>query len=146
MKNFEILTKTWILTILFEVKCRSFYCCLIAIYYFEIFLKNFGKWRHQGARVSYFSPRIFQKFCNFSVLKQVFSICTSFQNNWLKSWPDIRNLVFLLNKELYKKFALVLKVCQRWHHKWNIKTIITLDLDLNLADFSKSHIFGRCFT
>ena len=47
---------------------------------------------------------------NFSGLKQVLSICTSFHNNWLKTWLDIRNLIFLLNKELCRKFAAVLKV------------------------------------
>ena len=42
------------------------------------------------------------KFCSFSVLKQVCFIRTNFCNDWLKNSPHLRDLVFLLNKELYK--------------------------------------------
>ena len=79
--------------------------------YFEIALKNFGKRFHKGALVSHLLPSILQKKkMKFSGLKQVLSLCTSFHNNWLKTWLDIRNFMFLLNKELCRKFAAVLKV------------------------------------
>ena len=124
--------------------CKSFCCCLVAMCYIETVLKNFGKWcRHKGAPVSHLSPSILQKCCNFCVLKQVLSICTNFHLDWLKISPDIRNLVFLLNEELYRKFTAVPKVCQRWRHKWNTKTGITLDIDLILTCgfFKKSYLW-----
>lgn len=34
-------------------KLRTFYCCLIVIYYLETALKNFGKWRQRGVPISY---------------------------------------------------------------------------------------------
>ena len=106
---------------------------LVAIYYFETVLKNFGKCHHTGVSVLYVLPRILQKLCNFSILRHVLSICMNFQNDWLKTWLDIRNLVFLLNGELCRKFARVLKVCQRWRHKQNTRTGIILYLDLSLT-------------
>ena len=107
------------------------YYSLVAIYYFETVLKNFGKCRHTGVSVLHVLPRILQKLCNFSVLRRVLSICTNFQNHWLKTWLDIRNLV--LNGELCRKFAGVLKVCQRWRHKQNTRSGIILYLDLSLT-------------
>ena len=92
-----------------------------------------GKWRHTLDAVSDLSKIILKKICNFSLLKEAFSICTNFHDDWLKTWPDIRNLVFLLNEKLYRKSTAVLKVCQRWHHKWNAKTAITLVLNLTLV-------------
>ena len=92
-----------------------------------------GIWRHTFASVSHLSKIIFKKICNFSLLKKAFSICTNFHDYWYKTWPDIRNLKFLLNEKLYWKSTAVLKVCQRWHHKWNAKTAITLDLNLTLV-------------
>ena len=105
-KYFRIL-KNWVKYWIWSLKntngltCRSFYCCLVAIY-------------NKGAPLSHFSLSILQTIFNFSALKQVFSICTNFYNDWWKTWPDIRNLVFLLNEELYRKFATVLKLYQRW--------------------------------
>ena len=113
---------------------RSFCYCLVAIYYFETVLKNFG-WEITSNIGRCFTSfkNYFKKICNFSLLKEAFSICTNFHDDWLKTWPDIRNLVFLLNEKLYRKSTAVLKVCQRWHHKWNAKTAITLDLNLTLV-------------
>ena len=71
-------------------------CCLVAIYYFETVLKSFGKLRQKGDLASQLSSSILQEYCNFSVLKQVLSICTNFHNELL-----------------YRKFAAVLKACQR---------------------------------
>ena len=62
--------------------------------------------------------------------EKTLSICTSFHNDLLKTWPDIRNFVFLLNEKLCRKFGTVLKVCR---HKQNTKTGISLDLDLTLT-------------
>ena len=44
----ELKNWIWSLKNANDWKCRSFYCCLVAIYYFETILKNFGKWRHKG--------------------------------------------------------------------------------------------------
>ena len=66
-----------------------------------------------------FLPIILQKFCNFSVLKQVFSICTNFHNDWLKTWPGIRYLVFLLgNLPQFWKFVKETSQikCKNWHN------------------------------
>ena len=57
------------------------------------------------------------KFCSSCVLEQVLFSCTNFCDDWLKTCVDIRNLVFLPNEELYKKFAAVPNVCQRWRGK-----------------------------
>ena len=51
--------------------------------------------------------------CNLSVLKHVLAICTNCHNDLLKTWSDIRKLVFILNKDIYRKFPAVLKVYQR---------------------------------
>ena len=108
----------FVIVIPFVIEFKSFYCCLVAIYYFEIVLKNVEKWRHKRITFSHLSLSILQNFCcTFSVLKQWSSIGTNFHNDWLKTWPDIRKLVFLLNEELYRKFAAVLKVWQRWRYK-----------------------------
>ena len=106
-------------------KCRSFCCCLVAIYYFETVLKNFGKWRRKGGPASHLSRSILQKFCNFGVLKQV---------------PDIRNLVFLLIEELYRKLAVVLKVCQSLF----LKVIFWEVVSVNKIEFHK--IRCRCWS
>ena len=97
-------------------KCRRFYGCLCCL---DILPWNCFQelWKMTSLKVSHFSPRILQKFCNFSLFKWVLSICTNFHNDWLKTWSDVGNLVFLLNEELYRKFAPVVKVCQRWRHK-----------------------------
>ena len=70
---------------------------MVAIYYFETVLKNFGKWFYKGSPVS----GIFRAFY------KNLSICTNFDNDWLKTWPDIRNLVFLLNEEICRKFVAI---------------------------------------
>ena len=121
-------------------KCRSFCCCLVAIYYFETVLKNFGKWRRKGGPASHLSRSILQKFCNFSVLKQVLFICTNFHNDWFKTCPDIRNLVFLLIEELYRKLAVVLKVCQSLF----LKVIFWEVVSVNKIEFHK--IRCRCWS
>ena len=46
----------------------------------------------------------------------------------LETWPDIRNLVFVINEE--NKFPKILKVCQRWALQIKYKTGITLNPDL----------------
>ena len=74
-------------------------------YFFFFVLKNFRRWRHKGGPVSHLSPSILERLFNFSVLKQVVFICTNIHNDWLKTWPDIRNLVFQLNEKLNRKFA-----------------------------------------
>ena len=43
-------------------KCRSFYCCLVAIYYFETVLKNFRELRHKDAPVLHISSSILQNY------------------------------------------------------------------------------------
>ena len=86
-----------------------------------------------------FCQVFYKKKRNFSGLKQVLSICTSFHNNWLKTWLKIRNLMFLLNKELCRKFSAVLKVLPKmmsqikyknWHKFRSI-------LDFNIRFFLK---------
>ena len=49
-----------------------------------ITLKLFGKTLENyfiKGLISHLSPSILQRFCNFSVLKQVLSICTNFHND-----------------------------------------------------------------
>ena len=123
-------------------KHSRFYFCLAAIYYFETVLKNLGKWRHKGAPVTNLSPSILKKICNCSVLKLVFSICTNFHNDWLKTWPDIRNLVFLLisnytgNLPQFSKFIKDDVINE-------IQNLTTFDLDLTLTYgfFKKSYLW-----
>ena len=43
-------------------KCRSFYCCLVAIYYIETVLKNFGGLRHKGPPVYTFHQVFYKRF------------------------------------------------------------------------------------
>ena len=43
------------------------------------------------------------------------------------------SLLFLCNKELHKKFAPILIVCQRWHQSEKTRIGITFDLDLILS-------------
>ena len=52
---------------------------------------------------------------------------TNFEEDWQKTYPDIRNL-----KKLHKKFALILIVCQSWHESVKAKIGITFDLDVIL--------------
>ena len=74
----------------------------------KLFWRTLGReWRHTLAAISHLSQSILKKLFNFSLLKEAFSICTNFHNDWLKTWPDIRNLVFLLNEEIYRKFAAI---------------------------------------
>ena len=49
-----------------------------------------------------------------------------------KLWPGIRNLLFLCTKELHKKFAPIVIVCQGWRQRKETKTGITFDLDVIL--------------
>ena len=46
-------------------KCRSFYCCLVAMYYFETVLKNLGKWRLQGPLFHTFHQTFYKNFVIF---------------------------------------------------------------------------------
>ena len=61
--------------------------------------------------------------------------CTNFQKNQQKTCPNIRSLLFLCKKQLHKKFAPILVVCQRWRRseKKKKKTGITFDLDAILS-------------
>ena len=89
----------------------SFYCCLVVLWLlWNCFEELWKKMSKRGPCFTPFAKYFTKKKWNFSGLKQVLSICTSFHNNWLKTWLDIRNLIFLLNKELCRKFAAVLKV------------------------------------
>ena len=58
--------------------------------------------------------------------------------------PDIRSILFQCNKELHKKFAPILIVCQRWNHSQKTKTSIIFDLDviLTCGFFLKSHFLN----
>ena len=112
----------------------------------ETVLKNFGKWRQKGAPILHLSPSILQRFCNFSVLKQVLSSYTNFDNDWLKTGPDIRNLVSLLNEKLRRTLPQFWKFFKDDVTNKNTKSGIILDPHLTLTcRFFKSHIFGRCF-
>ena len=93
----------------------------IAVWWRYISLKLFWRTLENEVRtpVSHLLPIILQKFCNFSVLKQVFSICTNFHNDWLKTWPGIRYLVFLLgNLPQFWKFVKETSQikCKNWHN------------------------------
>ena len=90
-----------------------------------------------------FLPIILQKFCNFSVLKQVFSICTNFHNDWLKTWPGIRYLVFLLgNLPQFWKFVKETSQikCKNWH---NFRSRFDYDLRvfLNVVFWKVFHLW-----
>ena len=54
-----------------------------------------------------------------------------------KTCPDVRSLLFLWNKELHKKFAPILIVCQRWRHSEKKQTCTT---------FFECHICWKCFS
>ena len=43
-------------------KCRGFYCYLVAVYYFETVLKNFGKWHHKGVPSHAFHQSFYKDF------------------------------------------------------------------------------------
>ena len=104
-----------------------------------------GKWPQRGVPVS--TPP--SKYCTkikVLVLSYI-SFCTNLQTYWQKTCPDIRSPLFLCNKELHKKFAPILIVCQRWSHGEKTKPGITFDLDVILTcGFFKSHICWKCFS
>ena len=105
---------------------------MVAIYYFETVLKNFRELRHKDAPVLHISSSILQKFCNFIVLKQVLSIGINFHNNWLKIWPDLRNLVSYLMR----------------NYKWNLQSLPQMASQIkckNLNNFRSRFDFGLRF-
>ena len=65
----------------------------------------------KGCLFHIFHEAFYKNFYNFGVLKLALSICTNFL-----AW-------FLLNEELYKKFVVVLKVCQSWRHRKKTKSV-----------------------
>ena len=77
--------------------------------------------------------RIFFKNLKKFNVKLCFSFCTTFQEDLRQTCPDIRSLLFLYNKELHKKFTLVLIVSKRWHHSDKTKTGIAFDLQVILT-------------
>ena len=58
--------------------------------------------------------QVFNKNFKILVLSHNFShFVTNFLEDLQKIFPDIRNLLFLCNKELRKNFTPILTVCQR---------------------------------
>ena len=76
--------------------------------------------------------------------------CTNFQKNQQKTCPNIRSLLFLCKKQLHKKFAPILVVCQRWRHSEKKKKKnwhgFWSRRDFELQFFKKIHVFWRCFS
>ena len=106
----------------------------IAVWWRYISMKLFWRTLENEVRtpVSRLLPTILQKVCNFSVLKQVFSVCTNFHNDWLKTWPGIRYLVFLLgNLPQFWKFVKKTSQikCKNWH---NFRSRFDYDLQVFL--------------
>ena len=117
----------------------------IAVWWRYISLKLFWRTLENEVRtpVSHLLPTILQNFCNFSVLKQVFSICTNFHNDWLKTWPGIRYLVFLLgNLPQFWKFVKETSQikCKNWH---NFRSRFDYDLRgfLNIVFWKVFHLW-----
>ena len=51
-----------------------------------------------------------------------------FPEDWRRTCPDTRNLLFLCSKEFHKKFATILMICERWCHSEKTKTCIAFDV------------------
>ena len=111
-----------------------------------IALKNLGKWPQRGALISIPSSQYFTKKIKILALSyNLLHFVPIFKEIEKKTFPDVRSLLFLCNKELHKKFAPILIVCQRWRHDEKTKTCITFDLDVILTcGFFKSYICWRC--
>ena len=66
-----------------------------------------------------------------------------FPEDWRRTCPDTRNLLFLCSKEFHNKFATVLMICERWSHSEKTKTGIAFDAEMIFTCrlFQKSYIF-----
>ena len=80
-------------------------------------------WRAKGALFHTLHQDFTKSSCNFSILKQVLSICTNFHNNWLKTWSNIRILYFYWMRNYTGNFSpeSLSKItwqinCKNWHN------------------------------
>ena len=91
--------------------------------------------------------QIFYK--NFRILVLSYNLphfFTYIQEDWRKTCPDIRSLLFLCNKDLHTRLTPIFIVCQRWRHSEKTKIGITFDRDFILScSFFKSY-FLRYFS
>ena len=87
--------------------------------------------------------QIFYK--NFRILVLSYNLphfFTYIQEDWRKTCPDIRSLLFLCNKDLHTRLTPIMIVCQRWRHSEKTKIGIIFDQDFILTcSFFKIHFF-----
>ena len=107
-------------------KIRTFCCCLVAICCFETALKNWESDVKEGEGPPFCTfLQIFYE--NFRILVLSYNLphfFTYIQEDWRKTCPDIRSLLFLCNKDLHTRLTPILIVCQRWRHSEKTKILI----------------------
>ena len=91
--------------------------------------ENLGKWRQRGTLFHTFLQIFYKSFKILVLSYNLSHFLPIFKKILTKNFPRCNSL-FLCNKELHKKFAPILKVCQRRHQSEKTKIGIIFDLDV----------------